>query len=62
MSLEHPSEGELAGAAKRLYYLVANYALDHPDRFPPEVVNYWDPELWDVYERLAAIVGVEVAP
>lgn len=62
MSLENPTAGEVVDAAKRLYYVVANYAIDHPDVFPPELVNSWDPELWDIAERLGALVGVEVTP
>ncbi len=62
MSMEHPTGGEVIGAAKRLYYLTTNFLLDHSDRFPPEVRDYWDPELWDIAERLGELLGVEVTP
>ena len=55
--MENPTEGEVADAARRLYYLVANYGQDRPGAID---LDYWDPELWDVYERLAALLGVEV--
>lgn len=62
MGLENPTADEVVGAAKHLYYIVANYAVDHPASFPPETIGYWDPELWDIAERLGALVGVEVTP
>jgi aspartyl/asparaginyl beta-hydroxylase (cupin superfamily) len=62
MSLEHPTEGEVAGAAVRLYNIVMNYADDHPDRLPEKLMDYWDPELWDIAERLIVLVGEKVLP
>jgi|GEM_PF-6446250 hypothetical protein len=62
MSKENPTQDEVVGAAKRLYYLFANYAIDHPEVVSEEARQYWDPELWDVTERLGALLGVEVDP
>lgn len=62
MSIENPTQDEVVGAAKRLYYLFANYAIDHPEVVSEEARQYWDPELWDVTERLGALLGVEVDP
>jgi hypothetical protein len=60
MSLEHPTEGEVVGAAVRLYNIVTNYAVDHPETIPQEVISYWDPELWDIAERLGKIVDIDL--
>ena len=60
MSLEHSTAGEVAGAARRLYNVATNYALDLPESPLGSARDYWDPELWDVYERLCALLGVEV--
>lgn len=62
MSLEHPTEGEVVAAAVRLYNVAVNYALDHPDSALGNERDYWDPELWDIAERLGTLVGVEVTP
>jgi predicted proteasome-type protease len=60
MSLEHPTKAEVAGAARHLYNITTNYLIDHADQYLPEIRDYWDPELWDVYERLCDLLGVEV--
>ena len=60
MYLENPTEGQVADAARRLYNVATNYAIDHPDSPLGRERDYWDPELWDVYERLCALLGVEV--
>ena len=59
MSLEHPTEGEVAGAAVRLYNVAINYAIDHPGTPLGQARDYWDPYLWDIAERLGALVGIE---
>jgi benzoyl-CoA reductase/2-hydroxyglutaryl-CoA dehydratase subunit BcrC/BadD/HgdB len=62
MSLEHPTAAQVADAARRLYYMAVNYAIDHPDVVSEAERAYWDPELWDIAERLGVLVGVEVTP
>ena len=62
MSVEHPTEGEVAGAAVRLYNIVINYAIDHPGTPLGQARDYWDPELWDITERLMVLVGEKVLP
>lgn len=62
MYLEHPTEGQVVDAARRLYNVAINYALDYPDSPLGQARDYWDPELWDVYERLCALLGVEADP
>lgn len=61
MSREHPTEGEVVGAAVRLYEVVTNYGIDNPTSPLGKERNYWDPELWDITERLEKLVGVEVS-
>ena len=58
----HPTESEVAGAAVRLYNVAINYAIDHPDTPLGQERNYWDPELWDIAERLMVLVGEKVLP
>lgn len=60
MSLEHPTAAQVADAARRLYNVATNYAIDHPESPLGCERDYWDPELWDIYERLCALLGVEV--
>lgn len=60
MSLEHPTAAQVADAARRLYNVATNYALDRPDSPLGAARDYWDPELWDIYERLCALLSVEV--
>ena len=62
MSVEHPTEGEVAGAARLLYNIATNYAIDNPDSPLGQARDYWDPELWDIAERLAYLVGEKVLP
>ena len=62
MSVEHPTEGEVAGAAVSLYNAVTNYCIDHPGTPLGQARDYWDPELWDIAERLMVLVGEKVRP
>lgn len=62
MSEQHPTEGEVAGAAVRLYNVAINYAIDNPASALGQARDYWDPELWDIAERLMVLVGEKVLP